>query len=53
MTLMEQCLKDKAEARKKLAALPFEEKLKILERLRDFALYMREWRKTNRPGKNL
>ena len=42
--LMTDILLAKAKRRRELAALPIEEKLVIMERLRDFAVGMKKWR---------
>lgn len=42
--LMQEILNAKAKERKRLASLPIHEKLEIMERLRDFAVFMRRHR---------
>lgn len=48
--LMEKLLADKAAERKRLVALPFEEKLTLLEKMRDRGLLIRNPTSTQKPG---
>jgi len=41
---IEEIYAKKAERRKKLAALPIDERVEIIERLHEFAVEMREWK---------
>ena len=48
--LMEQLLADKAAERKRLVALPFEEKLTLLEKMRDRGLQIKQSAPVRRLG---
>lgn len=50
---MDRILKAKEQERQRLANLPFDQKIKILEQLRDHAIAMREWRRTEGALKKL
>jgi hypothetical protein len=48
--LMEKLLADKAAERKRLVALPFEEKLTLLEKMRDRSLLIKKSSAVQKPG---
>ncbi|MBU6411320.1 MAG: hypothetical protein KGR98_13120 [Verrucomicrobia bacterium] len=48
--LMEKLLADKAAERKRLVALPFEEKLALLEKMRDRGLLIKKSGPVRKPG---
>jgi len=48
---IEEIFAKKAERRKRLAALPIDERVQIIERLHEFAVEMREWKsQQSRPA---
>lgn len=48
--LMEKCLADKAAERKRLVSLSFEEKLTLLEKMRDRGLLIKNSMPARKPG---
>jgi hypothetical protein len=50
--LMQKVLAAKLQARKKIAKFPFEEKLAILEKMRDRSLFLASYRLKKRRGRS-